>query len=70
MKAWDVIAYAYEADTHCAECASKAGMTAEDVVDAEGNGVGVVFADQMSDYPDGLWCGDCLAELIKPEATA
>lgn len=68
MKAWDEIAYTYDADTHCPDCAEADEMTGEDAKDSEGNTVGVVFADSMSNYSeDGLFCGDCGCVLVDPE---
>lgn len=69
-KAWDILAYAYDADTHCPDCAAEAGMTSEDATDSEGNGVGVIFASDASNYDDrGLYCGDCGDEIIPRDLT-
>lgn len=62
---WEPRAFAYEADLHCLDCASAAGMTREDAEDEEGNPVGVVFHD--ADIPDeGEHCGTCGAVISAP----
>lgn len=68
MKAWDIIGYAYEADTHCVSCAEerfgdleKADDEGREVLDDEGNEVRPIFA---SDMEDEEYCGDC-GELLE-----
>jgi hypothetical protein len=69
----DPIAYTYEADHHCPDCAFKrfgrdeAGFVPEDAEDGEGNLVGALAPwDEWYD-PDGgeqvLACGTCGTEI-------
>jgi hypothetical protein len=63
------IAYTYEADTHCPDCAEKRfglsprGFIAEDATDGEGNSVGVIAPwDEWYNIGEGfqtLSCGTC-----------
>jgi len=75
MKAWTVLAYTYEADHHCEDCAvARFGDAVlglddrwESLEDSEGNTPHPVFAsdewwDVTSDECETLHCGDCLAE--------
>lgn len=62
-RAWDVVAWAYDADVHCPDCAEKRfngdfDWTDEGslVRDSEGNVPHPVFA---SDEYDGDHCGTC-----------
>jgi hypothetical protein len=71
MKAWKVVAYTYEADVHCVECAGdrffviKHGMVEDDRADlpedSEGNTVQPVFASQVE---GSMMCGDCEREVL------
>jgi len=63
----DVIAYTYEADTHCAECARERfgdALDEPDTQDDEGNPIGAIFS--TDEHPEGLSCGDCNEELREP----
>lgn len=64
-KAWDVVAWTYDADVHCPDCAGErfAGQWDFDWTDpdaptrdSEGNVPCPVFS---SDYEGGETCGDC-----------
>ena len=64
MKAWTVVAYAYEAALHCPECASKRfGENPPPYAhgDREGNLITPMFAS--SEDWQGESCDDCRAEL-------
>jgi hypothetical protein len=73
MNATDVLAYTYEADYHCKECAKVRfgedahGFVPEDAQDSEGNSVGAVFGDSEWWNPgegnQTLSCSDCGREL-------
>jgi hypothetical protein len=74
MNATDVIAYTYEADYHCPDCAIERfgqqegrSWAREDATDNEGNGVHPVFAsDEWWNPGEGnqtLACTDCGREL-------
>lgn len=81
----DPIAYTYEADYHCPDCAeTRFGGTrrdggyfiAEDCEDAEGNPIGIVapwdeWWDPTYEEVQTLTCGTCGAELdtIQPSET-
>lgn len=64
----DPIAYAYDADVHCPECAAERfGDKLDDpkTEDSEGNTLGVMFSwDEGSER--GTYCGDCSAEISAP----
>jgi hypothetical protein len=63
----DVIAYTYEADSHCPECARERFDDALDGPDArgdEGNPVGAIFS--TDEHSDGLSCADCNGQLCEP----
>jgi hypothetical protein len=69
MKAWDIVAWTYDADMHCPTCAERrfgAAKLADDElppIDSEGNEIQPVFSsDEPGDCGD--YCGDCL-ELIR-----
>ena len=68
-----IIAYSYEADIHCVECAKKRFVVESDLVtrdehglpvnvhDREGNHVHPIFStDEQLDAP---FCGDCHAKI-------
>lgn len=66
------IAYTYEADVHCEQCAAaRFGYDEHDEItgtDAEGNEVGAIFPwDEWWDWSEDscqvLVCGDCGAKL-------
>lgn len=67
------IAYTYEADHHCPDCAeqrfgrSEAGFIAEEATDNEGNEVGAIFPWnewwQDSSACETLFCSDCSGEI-------
>jgi hypothetical protein len=62
------IAYTYEADVHCPECATErfgAGLDAAETEDTEGNPIGAVFT--WDEWTDGAWCGDCHEMIIEPD---
>ena len=71
MKAWKVVAYTYDADVHCVECAGdrfyviRSGQVERDEVDlpedSEGNEVHPVFASQVE---GSMMCGDCEREVL------
>jgi polyferredoxin len=62
MKAWDIVAYTYDAGIHCPDCARADGMAKKGAIDSEGNDVHPVFA---SDYTDSdQCCEDCGETLI------
>lgn len=63
--AYEPVAFVYDADVHCPDCARDAGMDKEGAVDSEGNPVGVV-APWDDNYPDGLYCGTCGDEIVAP----
>lgn len=61
MKAWEIVAWTYDAALHCPSCASKAGMDRCGATDSEGNEPRPVFA---SDELEGSRsCDDCFAVL-------
>lgn len=66
----DPIAYTYEAATHCPTCTElRFGVdenrnVPEDATDGEGNGVGVIAPWDTSDWPEGIYCDDCHAEIV------
>jgi hypothetical protein len=69
-KAWDVVAWTYDADIHCPDCAGKrfkssGGFDWTDenagTVDSEGNVPHPVFA---CDEYEGEHCGDCFDSII------
>ena len=74
MGSHDPIAYTYEADTHCPDCAlerfgrGEHGDIAEDCSDNEGNQVGVIAPwDEWQTFEGGdesLVCGTC-GEVIE-----
>lgn len=61
MHATDIVAWAYDADLHCPDCARAAGMTKDGAADSEWNAPTPLFAS------DEGWqnrhCGTCNAEL-------
>ena len=69
MSLYDPIAYTYEADYHCPDCAFKrfgqdeAGFVPADARDGEGNHVGAVAPwdawAQFDGGPEVLACSDC-----------
>lgn len=59
-----VIAYAYEADIHCADCAAKRFPTGHGT-DREGNEIHPVFDTDEQDA-SGVYCGDCGDEISEP----
>lgn len=76
----DPIAYTYEADVHCPDCAMErfpACMLTGDIAcgalicrhppaeDSEGNEPGAVFPWDEIDA-GGLFCGDCLTQIVEP----
>lgn len=74
MHSYEVIAYTYDADTHCPDCArerfgtDKNGYVPDSAEDSEGNPVGAVFADsEWFDYyateDQVLTCGTCGDEI-------
>lgn len=76
MKAWEIIAWTYEADIHCPDCARKRFGDAIDngsdadhdgppPTDNEGNEVHPMFASDETD-PQGETCGTCGAEISEP----
>jgi hypothetical protein len=70
VKAWTVIGWTYEADTHCCECARERFGDAIDNDDSppednEGNEVHPMFASDEAD-PSGEYCGDCGEEISEP----
>lgn len=56
MKAWDIIAYAYDAALHCPECTPD-NLKREDAVDSEGNPVHPIFGSDELNSEDT--CDDC-----------
>lgn len=61
-KSFDIVAYAYDGDIHCEECAyQRFGNALYDDVhpptDSEGNEVHPVFLDEVEE--EGLDCGEC-----------
>lgn len=68
----DPVAYTYEASTHCPEDTAARfgvdpqGFIPEDARDNEGNPVGAIFPWDTSDWPEGIYCDDCGAELAAP----
>ena len=44
MKPWDIVAWTYNAGTHCPTCAKLAGMTAEGAGDTEENEPHPIYA--------------------------
>lgn len=73
----DPIAYTYEADHHCPDCAFKRfgrdehGFVPEDATDGEGNPVGAVAPwDEWQSFeggPETLACGTCGAVIEEYE---
>ena len=64
MEATTVIGYAYEADTHCLDCARDRfgdALNAPETEDLDGNPIGVMFCGEAADTP--LHCSDCRAFL-------
>lgn len=77
MKAWEIIAWTYDADIHCLACARERFGAALDngsdsdhpgpvPLDSESNEIHPVFASDETD-PAGEYCGDCGAEISEPE---
>ncbi len=70
MNATDVVGYAYDADAHCMECtctrfnASNEWLSTHEVIDAEGNPIHPIFADQADEIDA---CGDCSRSLLTGE---
>ncbi len=70
----DPIAYTYEADTHCPDCAEArfgrddSGDIGVDSTDNEGNGVGVIAPWDEVDPEVGITCGTCGREVVEREA--
>lgn len=65
----DPIAYTYEADHHCPDCARKAfgqddlGFVPETATDSEGNSIGAVAPWNVGEGSQTLTCSDCGAVL-------
>ncbi|MCG2767431.1 MAG: hypothetical protein L6435_03495 [Anaerolineae bacterium] len=58
-KTYEVVGWAYEADLHCRECASKRfgeELEIKEMIDREGNPVHPLFLDETQ-QDDA--CGDC-----------
>lgn len=65
-KAWEIIAYQYEADEHCVQCAEERfgqepdkSWVREDAVDNEGNEVHPIFASDVTFSGPAVNCSDC-----------
>ena len=68
MTRTDPIAYTYEADVHCPDCALDrfgGALDDENTTDQEGNGVGVI-APWDETPAEGMYCGDCGDEIAEP----
>ena len=68
LKAFEIVAYTYEADYHCPSCAHKrfgAALVDEEKppVDSEGNEVKPLF---VSEVEETIHCGDCLQLVYDP----
>jgi hypothetical protein len=64
MKAWDIIAYAYDAALHCPECTLKHFYPVTELdglEDSEGNIISPVFAS--SEDWQGECCDNCFCVL-------
>lgn len=65
MKAWEIVAYAYDASLHCRECALKHfGKNPDGLLDSEGNEVHPIFAsDELDPFGNLMYqsesCVDC-----------
>lgn len=77
------IAYTYEADVYCPRCAAQRfGRGADGFIgtdehgdimrDGEGNEIGVIAPWDLDtdDAENGLYCGDCLCEILEPDNPA
>jgi len=58
MKAWEVIAYTYEASIHCEQCALERFPSGEGT-DREGNDIHPVFASDEFGPNEIVGCDDC-----------
>lgn len=58
MKAWEVVAYTYEADYHCIECTHR-NFEGHEWVDREGNDIHPVFASDEGWWAESHECGTC-----------
>lgn len=62
-----IIAYAYDADLHCVDCARRAFASTDadyipdDAKDSEGNPINPVF--DIHETAEGEYCADCKIEL-------
>lgn len=68
-KAWDIVAYQYEADFHCVPCATARWgehLADENTRDEEGNPIHPVFETDEVNLC-GESCGDCYEWAIAPE---
>ena len=56
-----IVAYTYEADIHCWDCATAAGMAKADARDREGNSPHPVF--DIDEGWKGEVCGTCFCRI-------
>lgn len=67
----DPIAYSYDADTHCPDCArERFGANEHGHVygeDSEGNPVGIVSPWDEVDVSCGIYCGTCGEEIVESQ---
>lgn len=58
-----IVGWAYDADTHCNDCAlgrfGEAALFADDTTDGEGNPVHPIFSWSEHDNDGKEYCGDC-----------
>jgi hypothetical protein len=50
--------YSTEGGILCRECGERQRLPLRDAVSV---------AQLRDDWPEGLWCGECLAEIVSPE---
>lgn len=66
------VAYTYMAAVHCPYCTEDAfgvdesGFPPESACDGEGNPIGAIAPWDTSDFPEGIYCDDCFAEIAEP----
>lgn len=60
-----VVAKVIEGEVICAECAAKHYGKGWEHGDVSGEGAMIEY-EASSEFPDGLWCGECQAEIVSP----
>lgn len=76
MKAWDIMAYAYDAALHCPECTLKHFSTdlhpitesdLDGLLDSEDNEVTPVFVSNADEFSSTDCCDDCGLVFVPDE---